>query len=419
LFSCFISASSLRVTQEHPFLVNNSWIPVKNLSIGDILTGVSGKFIITNITEVLGNVTVYNMKVNGLEDYFAGGVLVHNKAMKAKPPFFTEEVLEDPVVQIESPLLAVWKDGAPLFKPVKLIRGSSRINQAKLYKILHDEEYQTDIGAVKNTFRFEEGKPIPDLAEELSKDNSNLRPLIFVEYLDKNNKIEYIVSASVPRKNSLLYNAIKNGELTLPGNEIHHSDLVPPGQEILGAGMIILNPRSSKILVLSDQSGSYAPLGNQQLLDLYNSVVIPRFTEYAEVRGFEFFGGSKDTVITLLPFPKGSFSEQVSLHDFSNIMTVFPAIVEDFSMQNVFLESTAYKIYFTSGNNMQMIKYQASYAYASLLLSRAKGFESGFTPEQVETLQIFVDNLRAQVIQNGHLPLYNGQPVKDLYYPTE
>jgi len=76
------SAGSLSVTQEHPFYVNDSWIPAKQLAVGDILQTVDGgKVRITSIEDVVDNVMVYNLHVNGFQNYFANGILVHNKAM--------------------------------------------------------------------------------------------------------------------------------------------------------------------------------------------------------------------------------------------------------------------------------------------------------------------------------------------------
>lgn len=52
LLSSF-SASELRVTPEHPFLINNSWIPASELQVGDFLTTPDGnKVVITNLTSI-------------------------------------------------------------------------------------------------------------------------------------------------------------------------------------------------------------------------------------------------------------------------------------------------------------------------------------------------------------------------------
>jgi len=77
-----VSASQLKVTSEHPFLVNNEWIPASQLQVGDSLKTIDGKqVVIKNITEVDERVEVYNLHVNNVENYFANDVLVHNKLL--------------------------------------------------------------------------------------------------------------------------------------------------------------------------------------------------------------------------------------------------------------------------------------------------------------------------------------------------
>ena len=79
-----IRADELQVTEEHPFLVNDSWIPAKELVVGDELLTIDGEKVrITEIEEVVSEESfkVYNLHVGGWNDFFAGGVLVHNKAM--------------------------------------------------------------------------------------------------------------------------------------------------------------------------------------------------------------------------------------------------------------------------------------------------------------------------------------------------
>ena len=45
-----IRADELQVTEEHPFLVNDSWIPAKELVVGDELLTIDGKKV--RITEI-------------------------------------------------------------------------------------------------------------------------------------------------------------------------------------------------------------------------------------------------------------------------------------------------------------------------------------------------------------------------------
>jgi hypothetical protein len=82
----FVSASTLKVTEEHPFLINDVWIPASQLQIGDLLTTIDGKkVVITDIkdVEVPENESfyVYNLEDDfGINNYVVGqeGVVVHN-----------------------------------------------------------------------------------------------------------------------------------------------------------------------------------------------------------------------------------------------------------------------------------------------------------------------------------------------------
>lgn len=79
---------SLRATTNHPFYSNGRWVPAESLSPGDslvMLDRVDGEGLHVSSGEVSSLViesereTTYNIEVAGVHDYFAGGVLVHNK----------------------------------------------------------------------------------------------------------------------------------------------------------------------------------------------------------------------------------------------------------------------------------------------------------------------------------------------------
>ena len=73
----------LKVTLEHPFYVNGTWVKVKDLKVGDELTTSDGReAVISSIQKVSApeGIKVYNMHVSGFENYFVNNVLVHNKA---------------------------------------------------------------------------------------------------------------------------------------------------------------------------------------------------------------------------------------------------------------------------------------------------------------------------------------------------
>lgn len=73
---------TLKVTEEHPFLIDSEWISAKELKVGDELTIDNGKKAkITNIEEVYLNnpVNVYNLEALPFNDFIVlGDMVVHN-----------------------------------------------------------------------------------------------------------------------------------------------------------------------------------------------------------------------------------------------------------------------------------------------------------------------------------------------------
>jgi predicted DNA-binding protein YlxM (UPF0122 family) len=83
-YSALDKYGHLKVTSEHPFLVDKEWISASELQEGDILETSRGERVkITNIEDVQEKeiFEVYNMHVSGPETFFADDILVHNKAM--------------------------------------------------------------------------------------------------------------------------------------------------------------------------------------------------------------------------------------------------------------------------------------------------------------------------------------------------
>jgi len=81
LLSSIVYAGELKVTDEHPFLINNKWIPANQLNIGDNLTLADERqAVITDIKKVsLENpVKVYNLETENYHDFIVNGVIVHN-----------------------------------------------------------------------------------------------------------------------------------------------------------------------------------------------------------------------------------------------------------------------------------------------------------------------------------------------------
>jgi len=70
----------LVTTPNHPFFVNGQWILAEDLRVGDVLFCVGGQpELVTELETLAGPATTYNLEVGQYHDYFAGGVLVHNK----------------------------------------------------------------------------------------------------------------------------------------------------------------------------------------------------------------------------------------------------------------------------------------------------------------------------------------------------
>jgi hypothetical protein len=99
----FISASSfgeLKVTEEHPFLINGSWIPASDLKVGDELTTISGKKVrITSIEDIETKepFPVYNLEAGKYHDFVVDGgdglgVIVHNSNLKEKWGLFQNQL---------------------------------------------------------------------------------------------------------------------------------------------------------------------------------------------------------------------------------------------------------------------------------------------------------------------------------------
>lgn len=79
--SYYLLNGFIKVTGEHPFYVNGQWKKVKDLEIGDRFQSYLGSEIALATKEnVQRDLDVYNIEVDGVHDYFAFGVLVHNKS---------------------------------------------------------------------------------------------------------------------------------------------------------------------------------------------------------------------------------------------------------------------------------------------------------------------------------------------------
>ncbi|MBU1205222.1 MAG: hypothetical protein KKE93_04920 [Nanoarchaeota archaeon] len=77
--SYLIINNRLRVTPNHPILVNGRWQEIGNANIGNVLRLRNGNnLIITSIRIVYDKIPTYNFEVEDTHTYYAGDVLVHN-----------------------------------------------------------------------------------------------------------------------------------------------------------------------------------------------------------------------------------------------------------------------------------------------------------------------------------------------------
>ena len=94
-----VLAAQLKVTSEHPFLVNNEWISASDLKVGDKLSTIDGKTArITGIKTAEEKAEVYNLESSFYHDFVVeDGVIVHNS--NAPKPFTCDQCLSGQCVQ--------------------------------------------------------------------------------------------------------------------------------------------------------------------------------------------------------------------------------------------------------------------------------------------------------------------------------
>jgi len=128
----FISAGELRVTEEHPFLINGEWIEASQLKVGDELTLTNGsKVTIKKLTSLHSNESfkVYNLEAGDYHNFVVGeeGVVVHNSdfdemgvfsniktrlkdLMGKKKPLIKEGTIMDPSIVTEGVISSNFKE---------------------------------------------------------------------------------------------------------------------------------------------------------------------------------------------------------------------------------------------------------------------------------------------------------------------
>lgn len=76
-----LRVGALRATAEHPVWAGGAWVPAGELRPGDALLSVGGVALPAPAIELAAPTTVYDLEVTPPHTFFAGGVLVHNKAV--------------------------------------------------------------------------------------------------------------------------------------------------------------------------------------------------------------------------------------------------------------------------------------------------------------------------------------------------
>jgi hypothetical protein len=74
----------IQVTPNHLLYVNNHWVLAGKIRLGDCLHAIDGApVLVTSIMKVFKQVSTYNLEIEPFHNYFAEGILAHNK-----PPGF-------------------------------------------------------------------------------------------------------------------------------------------------------------------------------------------------------------------------------------------------------------------------------------------------------------------------------------------
>jgi len=80
------SGETLGVTAEHPVAAAGAWIRAGQLVVGDCVDTQRDRLRIVRIERRSGPVRVCDLQVDGCANFFANGVLVHNKSFAPRPP---------------------------------------------------------------------------------------------------------------------------------------------------------------------------------------------------------------------------------------------------------------------------------------------------------------------------------------------
>jgi len=189
----------LKVTNEHPFLIDGKWVVANNLNIGDELSLVNGKRArITNIKDIKENVEVYNLEAGAYNDFvLMNGIVVHNSNRPTIERWDSNPVNLELINEFEGGR----REGAKLYK-VTLGSGEERLVSVKEIDI---KDLQSDIYKLgpqlsgfpgdKMNYYLTENEIVKELQsqiERLEKVNPNWGPFYSTEEI-VNGKRKFII----------------------------------------------------------------------------------------------------------------------------------------------------------------------------------------------------------------------------------
>ncbi|MFH0816379.1 MAG: PKD domain-containing protein [Methanobacteriota archaeon] len=192
----YLKINGLEVTGNHPIYTQNLIKNAENITIGDTLIGIDGDVPVLSREVIEKTAVVYNLEVENNHNYFAGGVLVHNKVWPPSCPYvwvwngtnyepdnslltnsedFSKQssMIDDAYVLQKSPVPVGDK-----YK-FRIMEGElfeiSYIDNAELITIDHDGDF--NVGVTPEGYIVIYGDPVPPLSC-LDKNNANLTNVV-------------------------------------------------------------------------------------------------------------------------------------------------------------------------------------------------------------------------------------------------
>lgn len=147
-----VNGEVIKTTEEHPFRVENRWVPAGHLKVGDMLMTLKGNTIkLESISYETGDFPVYNLEVENGHNYYvsAATILVHNmkcnKAKVKKTPdmgviFSIMNMVEAPVVAPEAAVVAPEAAVVPQVSALDQAQGANAELNALLGQVQAEDQ---------------------------------------------------------------------------------------------------------------------------------------------------------------------------------------------------------------------------------------------------------------------------------------